>query len=66
MGKKLKNKMYEIECPEDLIVDVLSCLETDEKYKKMLEAFNNGVRTEQDILLCCVYLDRNMEIEYKK
>lgn len=66
VGKQLKDKMYEIGCPEEIIANTLSCLETDDKYKKMLKAFDSGVRTEQDILMCCVYIDRNMEIQYKK
>ena len=34
--------------------------------EKMIKALNNGVKTEQDILLCLIYIKRNMEIEYKK
>lgn len=66
IGTQLKNKMYDIGCSEEVIANTLSCLDTDDKYKKMLEAFDNGVRTEQDIMLCCVYIDRDMDIEYKK
>lgn len=63
--QQLKNKMYEISCSEDLIADTLACLESEEKMKKMLDALNIGIKSEQDILLCCLYIDRNLDIEYK-
>jgi hypothetical protein len=66
VGQRLKNKMYEIDCPEDLIADTLSCLDSDKNMNKMLDALNNGVRSEQDILLCCLYISNNMEIRYKQ
>lgn len=65
-AQQLKNKMYEIGCSEDLIADTLSCHENEEKMKKMLDALEKGVSSEQDILLCCLYIDNNMEIKYKK
>lgn len=65
-GKTLRDRLYKIDCPKDLIADVLSCLETEENHSKMIDVLNHGATSEQDLLLACIYIDRGMEVEYKK
>ncbi len=66
IGIKIKDRLETIGYDNEMIAMVLSCLKTEDNFSKMFDYLEKGVKSEDDIIYCCVCIKRGKEIKFKE